>query len=84
MSAARKIHKLFVSNIPWTISNTELKNFFSNYGHVYFANVVFDKETGLSKGYGFVSFSSSASIDTVMNVPYLCLEGHNLLIQPTN
>ncbi|KAG5684628.1 hypothetical protein PVAND_013850 [Polypedilum vanderplanki] len=51
----RSIHKLFVSNLPWTVGSTELKKYFQQLGcRVISANVVFDKKTGLSQRYGFV------------------------------
>lgn len=56
----RAFHKLFVSNLPWTVGNTELKNYFMSFGKVVSANVVFDKKTGLSQKYGFVEISRAA------------------------
>lgn len=83
-TAARTIHKLFVGNISWTVSSRELKQYFSEFGHVISANVVFDRNTGLSKNYGFVSFSTQSGVDTVLSKPYHSLEGTNLIIQTSN
>lgn len=60
----RGIHKLFVSNLPWTVGNIELKKYFQSFGRVVSANVVFDKKTGLSQKYGFVEVSN----DTLANL----------------
>lgn len=82
--SARALPKLFVSNLPWTISSNELKKYFTEFGHVTYANVVFDKDTGLSKGFGFVTFSTKGGIDSVLNKSSHSMEGNNLTIQPTN
>ncbi|KAL7031561.1 hypothetical protein ACKWTF_007055 [Chironomus riparius] len=56
----RGIHKLFVSNLPWTVGNIQLKNYFQSLGlRVFSANVVFDKKTGLSQKYGFVEIGKN-------------------------
>lgn len=79
----RAVNKVFVSNLPWTISNRELKQYFTEFGHVNIASVVFDKDTGLSKGFGFVTFSTKAGVDAVVNKTNHSLEGNYLVIQPT-
>lgn len=82
--SARNLYKLYVGNIPWTISHKELKLYFSKFGHVANSLVVFDKNTGLSKNYGFVSFSNRESFENANNSPEHKLEGNNLRVQPTN
>ena len=56
--SVRQFYRVFVGNLPWTIGNNELRAFASSFGAVQQAVVVFDKSTGLSKGYGFVTFST--------------------------
>jgi len=51
--------KLFVGNIAWGITWQELKDVFSEYGVVEFARIITDRETGKSKGFGFVEFASA-------------------------
>ncbi len=46
--------KIYVGNLPWSIADAELKDFFSNYGTVHSAVVITDRETGRSRGFGFV------------------------------
>lgn len=45
---------LYVGNLPWRTSAEELTNFFSNYGHVIDSRIIVDRETGRSRGFGFV------------------------------
>lgn len=78
---AKHIQKLFVGNLSWTISNRELKQYFSKYGHVSSASVVFDKNSGISRGYGFVTFSSRNGYESASNTKHHSLEGRVLNIQ---
>jgi RNA recognition motif-containing protein len=48
------VKKIYVGNLPWGIADAELKDFFSNYGTVHSAVVITDRETGRSRGFGFV------------------------------
>lgn len=80
-SAVRQALRLYVGNIPWTISNNELKQYFSKFGHVNFASVVFDKQTGLSRNYGFVVYSNREGFDTALNVQSHRLEGNTLKVE---
>ncbi|NCS88281.1 MAG: RNA-binding protein [Ignavibacteria bacterium CG2_30_36_16] len=46
--------KLFVGSLPWTVSDEELKTAFEAHGQVVSAKVITDRETGKSRGFGFV------------------------------
>ncbi len=50
--------KLYVGNLPYTYSEEDLKNLFSSYGSVQKATIVTDRETGQSRGFGFVEMST--------------------------
>lgn len=81
-SVARNLHKLYVGNLPWTISHNELKQYFSKFGHVSTATVVFDKNTGLSRNYGFVVYSNQEGYESATNIGTHKLEGSVLKVQP--
>jgi len=51
-------NKLFVGGLSWGINWQELKDIFAEYGEVVFARVITDRETGKSRGFGFVEFAS--------------------------
>lgn len=82
-SSGRAFQKIFVGNIPWTVGHLELKNFFREFGRVISANVVFDKNTGCSKGYGFVVVGNRSVLEHIERRDKLVLEGQNIHIQPT-
>jgi len=50
--------KLYVGNLPFSCTDDDLLNVFSEQGAVTSARVVIDRETGRSKGFGFVEMSS--------------------------
>lgn len=81
-SAARHIQKLFIANVPWTVGNRELKLFFSKYGHVSTASIAYDKNCGMSRGFGFVMFSNRNGYNTAVNQTVHALEGRILIVQP--
>lgn len=51
-------NKLFVWSISWNLDWQELKEAFSKFGEVTYVKVVKDRETGRSKGFGFVEFAN--------------------------
>ncbi|HEX5448063.1 MAG TPA: RNA-binding protein [Candidatus Saccharimonadales bacterium] len=50
------MYKLFVGGLPFATNDDELRELFAAHGTVASANVVRDRETGRSKGFGFVEF----------------------------
>ena len=50
--------KLYVGNLPWSIGNQELEDLFSSFGTVTSANVITDRDTKRSRGFGFVELDS--------------------------
>lgn len=50
--------KLYVGNLPFSVQEQDLKNFFSKYSSVKSVQLISDRETGRSKGFGFVELSN--------------------------
>jgi cold-inducible RNA-binding protein len=50
--------KLYVGNLSYTVSNRELEAMFAAHGAVESANVIMDRDTGRSKGFGFVEMGN--------------------------
>ncbi|KAL8158361.1 hypothetical protein AgCh_002884 [Apium graveolens] len=59
-------HKLFIGNLSWTVTSESLTKAFEQYGNVVGARVLFDGDTGRSRGYGFVCFPSRAEMETAL------------------
>ncbi len=49
-------NKLFVGNLSWGLDWRELKDIFKEFGEVSFVRIVTDRETGKSRGFGFIEF----------------------------
>ena len=52
--------KLYVGNLPWSMTNDSLKEMFASYGEVVEAVIITDRMSGRSKGFGFVTFADEA------------------------
>ena len=49
--------KLFVAGLPYDMDDRELQEIFGDYGTVNSAKVIMDRDTGKSRGFGFVEFA---------------------------
>ena len=56
--------KLFVGGLAWATTDDSLHQAFSQYGEVSEAKVIMDRETGRSRGFGFVTFDDGTQADT--------------------
>ena len=56
--------KLFVGNLPWSVGDAELERIFAPHGDVQSARVINDRDTGRSRGFGFVEID----VDDVSSV----------------
>jgi RNA recognition motif-containing protein len=50
--------KLYVGNLPYSMSEDDLRNLFSQYGEITNVTLIIDRMSGRSKGFGFVEFSA--------------------------
>ncbi|KAF5732181.1 28 kDa ribonucleoprotein chloroplastic-like [Tripterygium wilfordii] len=66
--------KIYVGNLSWDVNSSRLEQIFSEHGKVVDARVVDDRETGRSRGFGFVTMSSEAE----MNDAIAALDGQSL------
>ena len=53
-------NKLYVGNLPYTVRDEDLQQAFSAYGSVNSAKVMMERDTGRSKGFGFVEMGNDA------------------------
>ena len=51
--------KLYVGNLPYGVTDSDLQNLFEPHGTVQSAQVIVDRDTGRSKGFGFVEMESA-------------------------
>lgn len=60
--------KLYVGNLPFTVDDGELQTLFSQAGTVKSAQVIRDRASGRSKGFGFVEMSTSDEAQGAINM----------------
>jgi RNA recognition motif-containing protein len=59
--------KLYVGNLAYSVSSADLQDLFSEFGGVRSAQVIEDRETGRSKGFGFVEMESDEAAQSAIN-----------------
>lgn len=73
--------KLFVGGLPYATTEDELKGFFSDQGTVENVTIIMDRETGRSKGFGFVEMSSDEEAqNAIKNLNGKELGGRNIAV----
>jgi len=58
---------IFVAKLSSSTTDEDLQNLFSNYGEVVSAKVIFDRDTGTSKKYGFVEMANDNEANEAIN-----------------
>lgn len=66
--------RIYVGNLPWDVDNARLEQVFSEHGKVVEARVLYDRDSGRSRGFGFVTMAD----ETGMNDAIAALDGQNL------
>ncbi|RWR74301.1 RNA-binding protein precursor chloroplast [Cinnamomum micranthum f. kanehirae] len=66
--------RMYVGNLPWQVDDARLEQVFSEHGKVVEARVVYDRETGRSRGFGFVTMSTQTELDDAI----AALDGQSL------
>ena len=59
--------KLYVGNLPFSVTSDELQNLFSQYGEVHSVNLITDRDTGRPRGFGFVEMDNADSAIEALN-----------------
>lgn len=67
-------NKLYVGNLPYSFSDSDMERTFSAFGSVNSAKVIMDRESGRSKGFGFVEMSSAAEATAAIDG----MHGHDM------
>jgi len=72
---------IYVGNLPYRISEDELRDLFAQYGDVSSANIIMDRDSGRSKGFGFVEMpddsQAKAAIEALNGTE---VQGRNVVI----
>lgn len=73
--------KLYVGNLPWTLTNDTLKDLFAAMGEITEAVIITDRMSGRSKGFGFVTFANEADAEkAVAEMNGKDIEGRKIVV----
>lgn len=73
-------NKLFIGSLPWSINNDSLRDLFAQYGEITDAVVIMDRDSGRSKGFGFVTFASQDSAEKALEMDGKEVEGRKIVV----
>ncbi|MBP9816078.1 RNA-binding protein [Candidatus Woesebacteria bacterium] len=73
-------NKLFIGGIPWSITSEALKELFASYGEITEAIIINDRDTGRSKGFGFVTFVNEDDAQKALEMDGKEVEGRNIMV----
>jgi RNA recognition motif-containing protein len=72
---------IYVGNLPFSITDADLRDTFSRFGDVSQVNLITDKFTGESKGFGFVEMANNAQADAaIKGLNGKDLKGRNITV----
>ena len=75
--------KLYVGNLSYSVTKGELEKIFSEHGKVLEAILIEDRNTGRSKGFGFVEMEDSSSADkAIKELDGKDIQGRNIRVNP--
>ncbi len=72
---------IYVANLPWATTETDLARLFGRHGHVHQATIITDRRTGRSRGFGFVDMPTSAAQHAIEALHETTLRGRNLTVR---
>ena len=72
--------KIYVVNLPWSATEDELRDLFSSYGDVTSVSIVSDRETGRSRGFGFVEMEGDGAQEAISKTNGQELGGRTLRV----
>ncbi len=77
--------KLFVGGLAWATSSDALRQSFESFGEVADAKVITDRDTGRSRGFGFVTFSDPTAADNaIAEMDGADLDGRTIRVSEAN
>ncbi|WP_027185642.1 RNA recognition motif domain-containing protein [Desulfovibrio inopinatus] len=71
---------LYVGNLSWSTSESEVRTAFEAYGEVTSVKLIEDRETGRPRGFGFVEMEDSGAIEAIHNLDGKEFDGRNIKV----
>ena len=76
--------KIYVGNLPWRVDDAQLEELFTPYGAVDSARVITDRDTGRSRGFGFVEMSQGDAENAISDLNGKDMGGRPLRVNEAN
>ena len=76
--------KLYVGNLPWSVTDDSLRDLFAAHGSVESATVVADRDTGRSRGFGFVEMDRADAQRAMQELNGHSIESRELKVNEAN
>ncbi|NLM45296.1 MAG: RNA-binding protein [Firmicutes bacterium] len=73
------VKTIYVGNIPWSTTEEQLKEFFSEHGEIISARIITERATGRSRGYGFLEVEDQDA-EKIIELNGSELEGRKLVV----
>ncbi|WJX51446.1 Cinnamyl-alcohol dehydrogenase Flavonol reductase/cinnamoyl-CoA reductase [Trifolium repens] len=81
MSSADVEYRCFVGGLAWATDSDALEKAFSSYGEIVDSKIINDRETGRSRGFGFVTFANEKSMrDAIEGMNGQNMDGRNITV----
>ena len=73
--------KIYVGNLPYSVTDASLKSNFSEFGGVSSAKVMMDRDSGTSKGFGFVEMASAEAAQAAISALHgMSVDGRSIVV----
>lgn len=76
--------KIYVGNLPWSVTDAELNDLFSEVGEVTSAKVITDRDSGRSRGFGFVDMGKEAGQQAIKKFSGHVIDNRPLRVNEAN
>ncbi|MFZ0257294.1 MAG: RNA-binding protein [Gammaproteobacteria bacterium] len=73
-------NKLYVGNLSFSTTQTELEQAFAGYGELEEVRLITDRDSGRSRGFAFVTFASQHAAESALEMDGKSLDGRNLIV----
>ncbi len=71
---------IYVGNLPWSATEDEIRNAFSEFGEVTSVKLIEDRETGRPRGFGFVEMDDAGALEAIENLDGKDFGGRNIKV----
>lgn len=73
-------NRLYVGNISFSATESELENLFSGYGELEEVKMIADRETGRPRGFAFLTFATQQAAESALEMNGKTVGGRNLIV----